>query len=421
MSETAFLLLGLALFGFALISRTAERSAVSAPMVFTLLGLAFGLTHDAVEGPAGNFAVLRVLAEVALGLTLFIDAAAIPSRRLWRAAVLPARLLGIGLPLVIAMGTAAALAIWPHWGFLTALLLALILAPTDAVLAQPIFKDKNVPTAVRDSINAESGLNDGMVLPAFLCTLALVISGLDEQHWLDLLLWPLVLAPIVGVPVGYVGTRLLHYCAKRDWMGETYQRLSALALALIAFAGAEMIGGNGFVATFTAGLATSATCWRVGRRFEHFGEAESRLLALLMFALFGAVILPSALAALDWRIVVYAAASLLVLRPVAVGLSLIASRLTWRERLFVGWFGPRGAASVLYLIIGVEGLGISLSDPLVASAGLAILSSVVLHGFSAVPASAWLAATADRQATRKSGRPRGSGPTANRREKAQDG
>jgi NhaP-type Na+/H+ or K+/H+ antiporter len=377
-----------ALLAFGVISRKAEHSVFTPPMVFVALGCVLserglGWIGFDVGGP-----FIHGLAELTLVLVLFTDASRIDLSCLRREESLPVRLIALGLPLTLVAGTALALLVFPGLGLWEALLIAAILAPTDAALGQAVVSNPLVPVRIRQSLNVESGLNDGIALPVVLVAASLA-GALEESgdlfHWLRFAGLQVVLGPAVGIAVGYLGGRLVERAMQAGWINDPFQRLSALGLAAFAFAGAELVGGNGFIAAFVAGLTLGNVARSVCECLHTFGEAEGQLLTLLVFLVFGAVMVPAALPHWDGRAVAYAVLSLTVVRMLPVALSLLGAGLRPASLAFLGWFGPRGLASILFALLVLEEGRLESGPMLVAIATLTVLLSTFAHGISAYP------------------------------------
>ena len=386
MRPSDVLVLAGALLLYALVSARAERGVVSPPMAFTTLGLVVGAAGLGLVDPSVDGAFIHDLAEITLALTLFADAARIDPAALDRRHAIPLRLLGIGLPLTMLAGAVTAWALFPALGMWGAATLGVILAPTDAALGQAVVSNRSVPQRVRQALNVESGLNDGLAFPALLvvASLAAGTHARDVGGWLGFVGAQLALGPLAGALVGAIGGRLVERALERGWMGGLYLRLAALALPLVAYALAETVRGNGFLAAFACGVAVAATTPRLRRAAGEFGEAEGQLLALGVFVLLGAVLLPD-LAGLGWRHALYAVLALTVLRMVPVALSLAGLGLRPATVLFVGWFGPRGLASVIYLLLVLEEYELPGIDDVRLAALVTVALSIVLHGASAAP------------------------------------
>ena len=385
----ALTLLGLFLLLFGLVSRRLQRSVVTAPMAFVAFGVllgpgALGIAAIELEGEVTN-----LLAELTLVLVLFTDASRIDLKLLRRHYGIAIRLLVLGLPLTVLAGTAAALPLL-SLDLWSAALLAAVLAPTDAALGQAVVSNPKVPVRVRQSLNVESGLNDGIALPAVLILLSLAV-GEDQAtgFWLRFLLAQLVLGPVVGVAVGFLGGRLLDGARNRGLIHPVFERLSSLALALLAFALAEALGGNGFIAAFSAGLTLGNSARAVCGPLLDFAEAEGQLLTLLMFLLFGSAMVWPALMVIGWPTLLYALLSLTVVRLLPVAASLLGMRLQLDTVLFLGWFGPRGIASILFGLLVLERHGLPLREEIFSVVVVTVLMSVFAHGVSAYPLSRW--------------------------------
>lgn len=376
---------------YALGSQRLSRSPVSAAIVFAACGIAIGpigldlvsLEHD--RGP-----LLSAL-EAALTLVLFTDAMTVPLSELRSGGALPARLLSIGLILSIGAGWLLA---WPLLPGLTAwelALLAAILAPTDAALGANAVDNLRVPRLVRQTLNVESGLNDGLVLPFFVLFLAAIPGTGYAEEGMGGTLWrALVLSTAIGFAIGWIGGRLLCLSYRRGWIGREWGQLLFLALAAGSYALATVAKGSGFIAAWVAGLALAGALHRERPplpeedRRAQFAEYLGRLLALLSLLFFGAVLLGPALEHLSWRIVGYAVLSLTAVRMIPVALALAGTRLKPPTVGYIGWFGPRGLASIVLGLLAAEQHvpGMEFLGRVVAvTVGLSIL----LHGLSAVP------------------------------------
>jgi NhaP-type Na+/H+ or K+/H+ antiporter len=382
-------------FVYALASRRLRSSVISAPMVFMAAGLVAealgvsGLSSTKAAGTQLTHVGLLVV-EVALALTLFTDAARIDFASLKRSAGLPARLLGLGLPLTIALGTAVAMLLFGGLSVWEAALLAAVLAPTDAALGQAVVSDTRVPARIRQALNVESGLNDGIAI--WFITIFLTLAGSSElgtaRDWLQFALEQLGFGTLVGAGVGVLGGGLVRTAARRQWATRSFERLAIVSLALIAFATADHIGGNGFIAAFVAGLAVGKVLGGRTERVLEFAEEEGQLVNLTVFFLFGAVAW-HILGDLTWQVVVYAALSLTVVRIAPVALSLAGTSLRARTVLFAGWFGPRGLASIAYgLVIVEEQAGLHGARTIILVMTATVLASVIGHGAAAAPLSA---------------------------------
>ncbi len=394
MDLIGLLVVGLTILAYGVVSKRAERSILSPPMAFVTVGLlagplGFGLIEFSVEEP-----FVHLLAEVTLVLVLFIDASRISFARLRSEHDLPVRLLTLGMPLTILAGAVAAALLFESLSIWECAVLAAILAPTDAALGLAVINDKRVPVRIRQTLNVESGLNDGIAFPVFLIFLSLAgapADGMGAAFWARFIGLQLVLGPLVGLAVGALGGRLIHGASESGWMNHTFQALSGLGLALVAFAGAEIVGGNGFISAFVAGLACGNSARTVCTCLWDFGEEEGQLLALFVFLVLGAVLVPEAVHGAGWMVFVYAALSLTIVRIVPVALALMGTGVSHQTCGFVGWFGPRGIASVVFVLLVLEHPGIPGGHLIFSVAVMTVLLSVFAHGASAYPGASWYA------------------------------
>ncbi|NWG46353.1 MAG: cation:proton antiporter [Alphaproteobacteria bacterium] len=393
----AIIVFSLTILGFGLLSRLFERMSVTGPMVAVSVGILVGEVGYRTIEIELDPAFVEIIAELTLIIILFTDAARIRLSELVSHQTIPLRLLVIGMPLTLLAGVGAAMLLFPGLDFWVFFLLAALLTPTDAALGEAVVTNRRIPLATRQSINAESGLNDGLALPAVLLFLELsnlfgkgyISVGLDAAEWRQFLVSQLVLGPVAGIGVGVFGGLLLDASAHRGWMEPTFQRLAAPALALLSYGIADLIGGNGFIAAFSAGLFLVAGHPDIRRRIDDFGKAEGEQLSLLTFLIFGAAIVPLVLDSMTWQTLVYAGLSLTVIRMVPVWLSLLFSGLKNRDKLFIGWFGPRGIASILFLFIIFDDVDFLFFDRVIAVVVATVLMSIYLHGLSSRPLAHW--------------------------------
>jgi sodium/hydrogen antiporter len=385
------------IFVFGLVSRRLEGTILTAPLVFVVAGLVLGPWGlGLVEFGLDDHTVLLV-GEIALAIVLFTDAARTNLSALRQNEGLPLRLFGIGMPLTIALGTLVAALVLTDLTFWEAAIVATVLAPTDAALGQAVVSNPRVPIRIRQALNVEAGLNDGLSVPflALFLILAVEEERLSANLWIRFALEQVGLGVLVGIGVGLAGGWLVSQASRRAWMTESFQRLVLLALALIAWALADQIGGNGFIAAFVGGLVVGPTVERVGEQLIRFTEAEGQLLNLSVFFIFGVLVL-GAIQHLSWEVALYALLSLTVIRMLPVALSLYGTHLRGISVLFAGWFGPRGLASiVLGLIVVEEAPLLAGRDEIELVVALTVLLSVLLHGLTAAPLSAVYARRVD--------------------------
>lgn len=371
---------------FALVSRRIVSMALTMPMVFVALGALtdwFGIVELGVETEG-----LAVLGEITLAIILFGDAARMDVRSLEREIGLPARLLGIGFPLTVLLGAVLFALLIPALSGWEAALVAAILAPTDAALGQAVVEDRSVPKWVREGLNVESGLNDGLAVPAVLLFIALSTGEeTDPGFWGRFVFEQIGFGVLVGVACGLVGGGLLVRAHRHGLVQGVYAQLATLALAMLAFTGAEIVGANGFIAAFTAGLAFgAATGKEQAELFDEYTEDTGRLLAIASFFVFGNLFVVEAVGNTTFGVVASAALALTVMRMLPVYLAMTGMGAAPQTKLFIGWFGPRGLASMLFgLQLLEEGVADRLSDAdeLFAIIAWTVVASVVAHGASA--------------------------------------
>ncbi len=398
------------LLAYGLFSRLLSRGIVTGQMVFLGAGLAFGLvaerTNQITLSPTvGVDLLVRVFGEIALIVLLFTDAARIDLRALRRDLAMPARMLGIGMPLMIAIGMTAAWLLFPQFGVWELALLAAILAPTDAALSHAVVSNEVVPLRVRQALCVESGLNDGLAVPLILffawMASAAGPESMPESPYhsfpgaMRFASLQLLLGLIAGVAIGGLGAKCLDHSIRREWIDGAFCALSGVSLALLAAIGAEHLGGNAFIAAYVGGLTFGNVSRRSTETMADFAEPEGILLMLLTFFLVGVMFVEEALASVTWHIAIYAVLSLACVRMIAMSVSLLGLRTSLETRIFLGWFGPRGLASALFGLLLLEGLTVPHSDLLFAVVMLTVVLSVMLHGATSAPLARWYATRLD--------------------------
>lgn len=386
---SSILIVALAVLVFGCLAGRLSGTPVTMPMIFTAGGVLLGpIALDALDMKVDS-EVVSVLAEASLAVILFTDAARLDLRTVWSEHGLALRLLLLGLPLSVLLGTGAGWLILPGIPLVAIALIAAALAPTDAALGQSFVSDETVPARIRQTLNVESGLNDGLALVFVLIFLDLAREETGSLGGYALVLGQLVgIGATVGVLVGWLGGWVLSRSVARGWTTDTAKRLATIAIAVVAYAGSEIASGNGFIAVFIAGLTIGATARPLMNSTSTFAEAEGQLLSLLTFGLFGAVFSSALMSGFDWRFIVYALVALLVVRPLAAGLSMIGNGLGMRTFAFVAWAGPRGLASIVYVVLIVQTAGVPGTEEILMVAGWTIMLSIFLHGVSAATISA---------------------------------
>jgi len=395
-------------FGWGALSARLERFDITAPIAFVLVGLL--LTHGplAVLGVTPSNKLIKDLAEFTLALVLFSDASRVGLRELRAQMGLYVRLLGVALPLTIGLGTLLALALVGTGDGWLALLVGAALAPTDAALGAGILANPVIPAGLRRLINVESGLNDGIATPFVSLALAGVAGETQHGSHGPGALAELAIGVLVGVAVGGAGGLLVGAAGRRGWAAEGFAGAAVLGLAVCAYATALAVDGNGFIAAFVGGLAYGAASGRSGEPLVPFVEETGALVSLLVWLAFGAVAVAPAVTGLTWQIALYAVLSLTVIRMLPVAVSLIGAGLDRPTIALIGWFGPRGLASVVFALLALEELGSHAAGHAVAFITITVMLSVIAHGATADP----LAARYARLVARRSGEHPGADPTA---------
>ncbi|GJL54942.1 MAG: sodium:proton antiporter [Nitrospirales bacterium] len=391
LSHIAIILLGIV--GFAILSRRLEGSIVTLPMFFAAFGWLIGRAGAELVPMTAEHDIIHTIAEITLVLALFSDASRMRFHELTKTYTIPTRMLLVGMPLTILLGTLLAHWVSPDKSWVLALLVAAILAPTDAALGQTVVTSPSVPSHLRQGINVESGLNDGLALPLVIIAalLAAQQSGVEVEgvpgNLFVFSLMQVTFGPLAGVMTGYYFAKTLDVAIESKLITITFQGLYFLCVAFLAFTLAELIGGNGFIAVFVGGLVFGNTLRHPSSFINEFMESEGQLLTIFTFTIFGAVLVPIGLDHATWKTLVLAIGFLSVVRMLPIYLSLSGLALSDYEKLFLGWFGPRGLASILFALLIVKRFPVPGSEELLACVVLTVTLSIVLHGVTAKPMS----------------------------------
>ena len=381
----ALTLISLAVVGYALVSKRLASTPITGAMIFMVLGVLLGPSvFDVIHGADDRHAIALLL-EVTLALVLFTDSLAISAGD-WRAkSRLPSRLLLIGMPLTLIIGWLFGLMLFPSIDVWAVALVAICLAPTDAALGQAVVTSRRVPSAIRQALNIESGLNDGLALPFFVLALAAAVESAEPgaPGLVEVFARSLVLAAIVGGVVGWLGARAIGWSRDRGWVGREWSQIATLALVFLAFMIADSAEGSGFIATWVAGVTFGRALKDQAPDPALFAEDLGGLLAMLSFLGFGAVLLGPILDDVTWQAIVYAVLSLTVVRILPVAVSLLGTGMARPTVVFAGWFGPRGLASIVFgLLVAEEAL--PDGSAILQAVFVTVALSVVLHGATAV-------------------------------------
>lgn len=378
-------LLAVAVFAHGLVSGRLRTTPVTGPIVFVGIGLLSGPeVLDLVHIDLGSQQVI-ILVEATLAIVLFSDAVRVDPRRLRSYVGIPVRMLGVGLPLVMTAGTLLArVALGLDWA--DAALVGVILAATDAALGQAVLTEESVPARIRGALNVESGLNDGLALPAVTLFTAITVAEQQSESasfWIRFVLEQIGFGILAGSAVGALAGWVLVRAWNRGWADGISGQLGTLGMVGLAYVTAHALGGNSFLAAFIAGL-----CFRIVGRHEserlcEFSEDGGQLLAAVTFVLFGNALVGPVLGDLSPSVALFVAASLTVVRMVPIALSLLGTGLRPPTLVFLGWFGPRGLASILFALTVLEETDASPQEDLFVVVGWTVLVSVVVHGATA--------------------------------------
>jgi NhaP-type Na+/H+ or K+/H+ antiporter len=378
-------------FVYSVIAERLEKTPLNGAIIFVAFGVACGPIGLGIIDLNVDAEGIRTLAELALALVLFTDAANADLHTLRLSFRIPQRLLLIGLPLTILLGFAFGALVFEQLALLEVALLATILAPTDAALGKAVVTNDAVPAEIRESLNVESGLNDGICVPVLLIFLAFAVKLEEAAEPTSLILREFATEIGVGAGAGVlcviVGTFLFRFAHRRGWIGEIWMQVTVPALALTCFATAQFLGGSGFIACFVGGLIGGALMRERKEDILRSAEGTGDALALLTWVTFGAVVVGSMSEYFAWDAMIYAVLSLTVIRMLPVVLCLANTGLSLSDKVFLGWFGPRGLASIVFIVIVLnENLpgGETLKEAVVWT----VIFSVLAHGLTANPLAA---------------------------------
>jgi NhaP-type Na+/H+ or K+/H+ antiporter len=375
-------------FCYSLIAGRVERAAASGPIVFVVAGFLMGpLGLGWFNGDVSNTG-LRVLADLTLALILFIDAANADLAVLKRQFRIPSRMLLFGLPGVIFLGTITAALLFDALSLFEAAILGTMLAATDAALGKAVVTNKAVPTQIREGLNIESGLNDGLCVPVLLVFITLALGGGTEggstMLALKLVAEELGIGLIVGLGLTAVASWALRWCQDKGWVTDIWKQVTVVALAIACFSVAQSLHGSGYIAAFTGGLLFGFKAKDATHRLVLPAEGTGETLALLTWLVFGATVIGQSVEYFTWEMLVYALLSLTVIRMLPVYLSLSGTGESTASKLFLGWFGPRGLASIVFAIVVINS-GVPGGNFIAMVVVLTVFFSLVAHGVSANP------------------------------------
>lgn len=382
LATVAFLLLA-----FAALSRRLDRWLVTPAMFFTATGLlvgpGLGLVDLDVKGEP-----MKLLAEATLTLVLFADASRISLRALREEFAVPARLLGFGLPLTIVAGTLAGAAVFTQLSWAEALVLAVTLACTDAALGQAVVTDERLPSRIRQGLNVESGLNDGICVPLFFIAIGLAeadANRISVHSAVHLVLEQIGYGALGGLIAGVGAAVVERLAVRRDWIESSWLQVFTFAAAVFAAGLAVGFGGSMFIAAFVGGLLFGTLRRETGGEVAHLLEQGGEVLNATTFVVFGAVVLGPALHHLSWRVFAYAALSLTVVRMLPVAVAMIGTRARPQTVAFLGWSGPRGLASIVFGVLVAEEAHLPYQQDILLAIAVTVALSILAHGLTAQP------------------------------------
>ncbi len=386
--EWSLTFVALALIAVAAFSKRLSGSPLTPAIMFVAIGLLVGPKVLGGIDISSTSSTVRALAEATLALVLFADASRIDFGRLRREIGVPLRLLGIGLPLTIALGAAAAAVIFVDLTMWEAVILAVVLAPTDAALGQAVVTEPRVPGRIRQGLNIESGLNDGICVPLLFAAVAAADVESHISHGRstsELLLEEIGYGIVGGVLGGLLIGAVVVYAGRRELIEGAWRQVIPAAGAAMAYGTAVALHGSGFIAAFVAGLVFRAVIKRDPEQMNRLTEEVGSVLNGVTFILFGAILLGPALGELTWQLALYAVLSLTVVRLVPVAIGMLGSHARVPTVGFLGWFGPRGLASIVFALIVVEESALPNEHLIVLAIYLTVGLSVLAHGLTAAP------------------------------------
>jgi len=385
---------------FSLFAKKIETLPISAAILAVGFGFLVGPMVLDIFKISRDSEGYRTLAELALALVLFTDASKTNLRTLENNIKLPSRLLLIGLPLTIVAGGIAGYYTFTGFSWIELCILATMLAPTDAALGKAVVTNPKVPSKIREALNVESGLNDGISVPVLFLLIALFeaqsVGDVSLGFGLGLFAKEIGLGLLVGVGITYFSDKLILFTSSRKWMSITWKPIVIVALAFSCFATAQLVGGSGFIACFTGGLLYGIIHKKNKNELLVAAEGIADTLSLITWFIFGSYVVAIYLFHFTWQVILYTILSLTIVRMIPVLVSLFKSGISLKEKLFIGWFGPRGLASIVFGIIILD-VNFPNQKEIILTVVCTILVSVVAHGFSAGPLIKWLNKSVDQK------------------------
>jgi len=375
-------------FMYSSIAGGMERTLISGPMIFMAFGLVFGPLGLGLLDMDVTNTELRVLADLTLALILFIDSANADMSMLKRHLRIPQRMLVFGLPMIIFLGFGVGILIFDELSIFALAILATMLAATDAALGKAVVTNKAVPARIREGLNAESGLNDGFCVPILLVFIALAVGSNAEESSMGLALklvaQEIGIGFVVGLGMTALGVWFLKKCWERGWVTDIWNQIPVVALSVGCFAVAQSLHGSGYIAAFTGGILFGILAKESTHKMVHAAEGMGETLALMTWVVFGAAVAGQLYQYFSWQVVIYSVLSLTLIRMLPVYLSLAGTGESNDSKLFLGWFGPRGLASIVFAII-VLNENVTGGKTLAVTVVCTVILSILAHGLTANP------------------------------------
>jgi NhaP-type Na+/H+ or K+/H+ antiporter len=388
MYELIFFLL--IVFIFALFSRKLLQKYITDQMFLVIAGIISGIVFSTQINLGTQFNFVLLIAELALVLVLFSDASRIGLSYTIKEHTLPLRLLSIGMPLTIFSGIIFAAVLLTNLSIWEAAIVGTVLAPTDAALGKTVFENKKLPSKMRKGLEIESGLNDGLAVPFLILFIAWSVAE-ETFHpvkfFIETALLQILFAVAIGLAVGLIGGWLIIKAKNKKWITKNYLRIALLSLAIFSFFITDQIGGSGFIAAFVGGLSAGYILKDSAKYYTDFTATEGNFLVLAMFFILG-ILLVQYSSFITLPVIIYAILSLTLIRILPVAISLIGTKTDFLSTLFIGWFGPRGLASIVLILIALEEQPeFPGKNTLLITVLITVLFSVFAHGISARPLS----------------------------------
>lgn len=377
-------------FLYTIVAKRIENSGLSGPIIYVIVGVLLGNHGLGMIGTSAQANDLRLFADLTLSLILFSDAAHANQQVLKAKAMYPVRMLLIGLPGAIALGMLVAVVIFDVLSLLEAAILATMLAATDAALGKAVITNPKVPAPVREGLNVESGLNDGLCVPVLLLLITIASNSTQDQIGLGqaivLFVEELGVGIFVGLTMAFMGAKLLYWSAKKGWLSEVWRQLTVGSIALCSFGVAQTWHGSGYIAAFSGGLLFGHLVSHHTHQLVLTTESIAELLAMITWMLFGAAVIGELWGLFSSNMVLYSLLSLTLVRMLPVYLSFWGSPVPRSHRLFMGWFGPRGLASIVFTVIVLDA-NLPGGRFIALVVACTVILSLLLHGITAKPLS----------------------------------